>query len=728
MSTALDCTGTAYDRLLDALRDHGSIVEEPYDGRAVAQCPAHDDRNPSLSVKRIEGSVLLFCHANCAVDDVLGELGLAMRDLFDERNGAAYVYPDGRVNHRAADKKDFWQTGNTKPGTKGASLFHAECIGDSPLVFVPEGEKDCLAIEAIGGVAVCSPMGAGKAAYADWTPLRDKYVMIIADKDDAGRKHAHHIARLLHDVPAAGVDIRQAAVGKDAADHIAAGKGLGEFVALSPREDVSEPVPLINDMKPLPPFPVDALPAAVAAMVNAVAEATQTDPAMAATSALSVLAGCAGGHAEIEIRRGWREPLNLYTATVAAPGERKSAVQQAMARPLYDVEARLTETMMPARLEALARKQIAEKAAEKALTDAVRTKGDGADKLESEDAAIQAAKYAHELDVPVIPRLIADDVTPESLASLLAEQKGRLAVISAEGGVFDIIAGRYNGNVPNMDVWLKGHSGDPIRVDRKGRPPEHIQRPALTLGLMIQPDVLKTIAGYRQFRGRGLLARFLYAMPVSKVGRRAIATDPMPDEVVRAYTDHVSTLVSGLAGWAGDPAVLMLTESARKAMQAIEAGVEPTLADDGELAAFADWGAKLCGVVARIAGVIHLATHGSDDGVKEQVDAVTIRAAYRMADYYRTAAVYAFAVMSTDPVTTEAQYLLSRIETIAGDGDEVTERDMQRVAQRFPTKEAMTPAVRRLIDHGYLIPQQQTNRAKGGRPPSPRFTVRSSPA
>ena len=85
---------------------------------------------------------------------------------------------------------------------------------------------------------------------------------------------------------------------------------------------------------------------------------------MAGTSALSALAACAGGHAEIEIRSGWREPLCLYTATVAEPGERKSAVQQAMIRPILDVERQMTETMMPARMEAEARRQIAVKAME----------------------------------------------------------------------------------------------------------------------------------------------------------------------------------------------------------------------------------------------------------------------------------------------------------------------------------------------------------------------------
>ena len=155
--------------------------------------------------------------------------------------------------------------------------------------------------------------------------------------------------------------------------------------------------------------------------------------------------------------------------------------------------------------------------------------------------------------MPPIPRLVADDVTPEAAASLLAEQKGRLAIISAEGGIFDIIAGRYNGNVPNMDLWLKGHSGDMIRVDRKGRRPEYIPRPALTLGLMIQPEVLSIIAAQRVFRGRGLLARFLYAMPVSRVGQRQIGPTPLPGDIATAYDTHVQGLATGMAGGSATP-------------------------------------------------------------------------------------------------------------------------------------------------------------------------------
>src|SRR5262249_5588888 len=143
-----------------------------------------------------------------------------------------------------------------------------------------------------------------------------------------------------------------------------------------PGPEDTAPVPLTRPV-PIPPFPVDALPAPVAAMVHAVAEATQTDPAMAGTSALSTLATCAGGHAEIEIRSGWREPLCLYTATVAEPGERKSAVQQAMIRPIVDVERQMTETQMPARMEAQARREIAIKAMEAEFRTAAK---EGTDK------------------------------------------------------------------------------------------------------------------------------------------------------------------------------------------------------------------------------------------------------------------------------------------------------------------------------------------------------------
>jgi len=63
-----------------------------------------------------------------------------------------------------------------------------------------------------------------------------------------------------------------------------------------------------------------------------------------------------------------------------------------------------------------------------------------------------------------LPRLLADDASPERLGTLLHDNAGRLALMSPEGDVFDLIAGRYSvNNAPNLGVYLKGHAGDAMR-------------------------------------------------------------------------------------------------------------------------------------------------------------------------------------------------------------------------------------------------------------------------
>ena len=216
---------TAYERLLDDLRNDGKVVKETSGRQASAQCPAHQDNNPSLSVTGIAGQVLVHCHAGCETSAVMAAVGRGMADLFDDRKGTSYRYSDGRVVSRKPDKA-FYQSGNTK----GKALFHIEMVGEARTVYVVEGEKDVLAVEAAGGVAVCSAMGAEKAHLADWSLLAGKDVILVADCDDPGRKHAIQIAEILAEV-AASVIIVEAMIGKDAADHLAAGKSLDDFVA-----------------------------------------------------------------------------------------------------------------------------------------------------------------------------------------------------------------------------------------------------------------------------------------------------------------------------------------------------------------------------------------------------------------------------------------------------------------------------------------------------------------
>ena len=226
----------SFDRVVSALEGHGSTVKQaPGSRTASAQCPAHDDGSPSLSVTATEGHTLIHCHAGCEPVDVLAALDLGMPDLFDSPSGVEYRYNDGRRVLRSWDtekgRKKFRQAGMTKTLPGKAFLYRVDRVRDAVAagraVFVVEGEKDVHALEAVGATATCSPMGAGNWAKVDPSPLYGGQVRVVADQDDPGRKHAAEVYRSL--VAHASVAVFAPKMGKDAADHIAAGYGPDDF-------------------------------------------------------------------------------------------------------------------------------------------------------------------------------------------------------------------------------------------------------------------------------------------------------------------------------------------------------------------------------------------------------------------------------------------------------------------------------------------------------------------
>ena len=215
----------ALERVIEALRQVGSQVGSSGSGFS-AQCPAHQDKSPSLSVTPADDRVLLVCHAGCDVRDVASALGLQLRDLFDSRT--EYRYPGGRIVHRGPGKQ-FRQSGATRTDR---SLYHQDrlrVIEPGQPVYVVEGEKDVHSAEIVGAVAVCSPMGAGKWDKIDPSPLFGRDVIIVADRDEPGRGHARQVWQSLVG-KAAIVRVVEAAAGKDLTDHLNAGHTLDELV------------------------------------------------------------------------------------------------------------------------------------------------------------------------------------------------------------------------------------------------------------------------------------------------------------------------------------------------------------------------------------------------------------------------------------------------------------------------------------------------------------------
>jgi replicative DNA helicase len=510
----------------------------------------------------------------------------------------------------------------------------------------------------------------------------------------------------------------------------------------------------------LPPFPVDVLPVWLRDYVIAISTEKQTPVDLAAMLALSVLSTCCGRHVVVQATPGWIEPVNLYTITAMPPASGKSPTFAAMMAP---IEAYEREQVLAAKHD-IARKQNEHDMLEAQLASAKKTAASAKsdrDRLNAMDIVDDLTRRLVEFDVPVEPRLIVDDISSEKLATMLFQQGGRIAALSAEGDIFSIMAGRYSGDsAPNFGVYLKAHAADTLRVDRSNRA-EYVHRPALTMGLTVQPDVLRSFADKKMFRGQGLLARFMYAIPKSLVGYRTTRSEPCPQELRLAYAENVKHLLRLIpilaSGYSenngncgdikkdcGDTGNIVLGSmlehlsiySLSLSLQSYHLFIqfadwlEPQLAEDGgELSHIADWASKLRGGVLRIAGLLHMAEyisymapHNSHNSQNAEIGESTLARAIAIAQYLILHARAAFAEIGADPSVVAARKVLAWLEK--QQPKEVSRRDIyQAVKGTFRRTADLDPVLELLADHGYVRPRDMDERPGPGRKPSQIYDV-----
>jgi 5S rRNA maturation endonuclease (ribonuclease M5) len=129
-------------------------------------------------------------------------------------------------------------------------LYRLPELTTSKVVFVVEGEKCADALRAIGVPATTSPHGAASAEKSDWAPLAGKAVVILPDNDDAGRKYARDVARLLVklDPPALVkiVELPGVPAGGDIVEYLAAGGTRESLIALADSVPWIDPAELIG--------------------------------------------------------------------------------------------------------------------------------------------------------------------------------------------------------------------------------------------------------------------------------------------------------------------------------------------------------------------------------------------------------------------------------------------------------------------------------------------------
>ena len=461
-------------------------------------------------------------------------------------------------------------------------------------------------------------------------------------------------------------------------------------------------IPLTPQWSDLPSFPVDALPSVIRRYVNAVAEHSQTSPDMAAVISLGVLAICLQGKYQVEGTPGYNEPLSLYTVVIAAPGERKSSVMRDMTKYLYEYE----QEYNLSRSSDIRENRLQRESLERQIVSLKKK----LERSESHETELELRQVEEQLeDTPELKpvRFFADDCSSEALTSLMAANGGVFSVISTEGGIFDIMAGRYS-NKANIDIWLKGHCGDAIYVDRMTRDAECILHPALSAILSIQPSVLDEIMTNATMTGRGLIARFLYASPPSRIGGRTFRTPPVPPDVSAAYRSLIFHLMA--LPYTDEPQTLYLSEKAFDRMADYFLEHERFLAGEGQ--AISDWASKYIGAVLRIAGLLH----GAEmvDGERE-ISVATMNRAIQIGKYFLAHSGYAYSMMGTDLSIQKAKFVLAKLKKKNITVIKRSELFQMCRGKFFKKTEEIFPTLELLEAHGYLR-MEEPERQSVGRP------------
>ncbi|MEU1293029.1 YfjI family protein [Streptomyces sp. NPDC005840] len=383
-----------------------------------------------------------------------------------------------------------------------------------------------------------------------------------------------------------------------------------------------EPMPLA----PPAPLPLDAARLrGIGVMAEAVANSLQVPVDLPALLGLSAASTAIGGRRAVSPKPDWTEPVTLYTMPVAAPGEMKSPALSLMGKPIYAEEKRRREADKVAVVKDRRNRKMVESAVAEAENRVIKAR-DSASRANAKLNLDAVYSELEELGDPLVhTQLVADDTTPEAAVDLIAEQGERLAILSTEGSFLGNVGGRYSKNA-NPEIVLKAWSHETHSVNRKSGPPVLLERPNLSLGLAVQPGFLTGMGETGDvFEARGLMARFIFAMPTSRVGDRSYDSDPIPPEVSAAYNSAVVRLMQAVHD---DPEyrVMSLDAAAQELFRSFWEALEPRHRAHGDLATVEGWAKKLPGQVLRIAAVLALYEEPTTLIVKGEVmgDAISL--------------------------------------------------------------------------------------------------------
>lgn len=457
---------------------------------------------------------------------------------------------------------------------------------------------------------------------------------------------------------------------------------------VTPDDEWPDPIPLGAEAT-LPPFPVQVFPDWITDFAAEVAEDLQVPIDLPASLALGALSTLAAGRVKVNVHGRWTEHANLYLVIAMPPSTGKSPAYKAMCGPVAALEAEYQRMMRP---EIDANLALVEH-----FQDEVKRIKQMADF--NRDALADANRKLYEAEeLPTaLPKFTVGDATPEALAKLISDNGGRMAVHSTEGGVFDLMTGRYSDRA-NLDVYLQAWSGDRLDTARIGREANQAAEALLTMVLTVQPSVIAALAERPELAGRGLTARFMYAIPPDVLGRRDLSLRAGADDVLaKRYEGEMMALGRRLLSWQV-PVVLRLDQEAAEHYTDWRQGLEARRLPDGDLRPLAEWTGKLESSVLRLAALLHIAWGRPTD---EQIGRPTMAAALAVGEYWMAHATHVHDLWGTSPDIADARHVLAWAERKGAAS--FTVRDLYAGNRaRWKRADDVLPALEMLTERGWI--------------------------
>jgi len=431
---------------------------------------------------------------------------------------------------------------------------------------------------------------------------------------------------------------------------------------LSPEApDPWEPAaPLGGLSEPPPEWPWDALPTALREMGQGIEQTFDVSAEMAGGAVIGVASIALGNKARVELKRDHHQFGNLCLMVVADVAAGKTPVMRAAQAPLVAWQHERREEWEREYKEWEAARLVAE-ARIHGLEEQARRAGAGkTENVDPEALRREIVRLRDEIgDRPPEPTLFCADATGEALGRRMQEMGGAIGVLSGEARkILSIAKGRYvEGG--DIDLWLAGHAGDYVRVDRssKDKPSYEIPDACLSAAIMTQPDALQSLGDSEPLRESGFLARWLYVIPDHVRG--AYPVESVPAHIAARYAETIRALIDlPLPASAEGTRATHLIHLHPAAFERWRAYHDGTLREIGEARQTKPGGylqclSKLPEHVARLALLFHAVHHV--EGARLGQITSEVDDAIRLAEALKVHARRAFALIGADADTARAR-------------------------------------------------------------------------